>query len=59
MSSSINTSFLYVEETNSLTLHRTPLGEVNYSVTVEIALNYNASLPLPNEDILVHHWLVM
>ena len=41
----------YVEETNSLTLHRSPLGELNYRVAREIALNDNAPLPLPNEDI--------
>ena len=27
----------YVEETNSLTLHGIPLGELNYCVVVEIA----------------------
>ena len=41
----------YVEETNSLTLHETPLGELNYRVAIEIAFNDNAPLPLPNEDI--------
>ena len=47
----------YVEETNSLTLHRTPLGELNYRVAVEITFNGNALLPLLNKE-LVHHWLV-
>ena len=41
----------YVEETNSLTLHGTPLGEHNYRVAVEIAFNDNAHLPLPNNNI--------
>ena len=41
----------YMEETNSLTLHGTPLGELNYRVAIEIAFNDNAPLPLPNEDI--------
>ena len=49
-----------MEETNSLTLHGTPLGEHNYRVAVEISFNDNALLPLPNEDIgatLVGHVL--
>ena len=41
----------YVEETNSLMLHGTSLGEHNYRVAVEIAFNDNAPLLLPNEDI--------
>ena len=40
-----------MEETNSLKLHETPLGEHNYHVVVEIAFNDNAPLPLPNKDI--------
>ena len=48
----------YMEETNSLTLHGTPLGEHNYCVAIEIALNDNVPFPLLNEDIgasLVSH----
>ena len=41
----------YVKETNSLTLHETPLGELNYRVALEIAFNDNAPLPIPNENI--------
>ena len=41
----------YVEETNSLTLDGTPLGEFNYHVAVEITFNDNALLPLPNKGI--------
>ena len=53
----------HVEETNSLTLHRTLLGELNYRVVIEIAFNDNAPFPLPNEDIgasLVGHvnWIL-
>ena len=40
-----------MEETNSLTLHGTLLGELNYHVAVEIAFNDNAHLPFSNEDI--------
>ena len=40
-----------MEETNSLTLHGTPLGEHNYCVAIEVACNDNAPFPLPNEDI--------
>ena len=40
-----------MEETNSLTLHGTPLGEHNYHVVVEIAFSDNALLPLPNKEI--------
>ena len=48
----------YVEETNSFTLHgtplrehETPLAENAYHVAVEITFNDNAPLLLPNEDI--------
>ena len=41
----------YVEETNSLTLYKTSLGENNYRVTIEIVFNDNAPLPIPNKDI--------
>ena len=41
----------YMEETNSLTLHRTPSGELNYRMAIEIIFNDNTPISLPNKDI--------
>ena len=41
----------YVEETNPLMMHGTPLEGYNYRVAIEIVFNNNAPLPLPNKDI--------